>query len=46
MRLFIDNIEADIDPKTEVILNFSDKEFEINTMSDETYDVPIKLPMT
>ena len=46
MRLFIDNNEADIDTKTDVILSFTDEEFKINTLSDQAYHVPIKLPMT
>lgn len=46
MRLFIDNKEADIDAKTEVIITISDSEFKINTISDEVVEVPIILPMT
>ncbi len=46
MRIFIDNNEADIDPKTDIILNFSDTDFNLKKISNGISEIPIALPIT
>lgn len=46
MKLLIDNKLVDIEEKTDVIINLSDKELQVDAMSDVVEEIEVVLPMT